>query len=216
MSSADDQKHNLASIFLTKSSYHHFACSFHPYHKHDINAFIHVLTTGLGVWGAIQLVIACLDEAIAFWMILSYATIIAATTPLVTAVFHTVFVHGCLQVSIVDVVEQYIPLESIPGGAPGACAITIAVGYGLQDLIHWLCAEATLMSSYIHTKPSTLFVHTIWLMPLVIDSVLIRHLYVPKIFVSRNRNFFCQVTSKKAIEEVRQWINREVPETPVS
>jgi hypothetical protein len=222
-SKADGHSHNFQSIFRTKSSYNHFARSFHAYHKHDLNALTHVVTTGLGVWGAIQLAVDCLDNEgyeTVLWAILGiYAALIAATTPLVTAIFHTAFVYGCLQLSVVDVLEKYLdmPLESVPWGTgtKGACVIAIVLGYGLQDLIHWLCVEKTLMSSYIYTKPSTLLVHTVWLMPLVIDSVLLRHFFIPKLFVSRNRNLFCKVASKKSVEELREWINQEVPETPV-
>jgi hypothetical protein len=215
----DNFSHDLRSIFWTKSSYNHFARSFHAYHKHDLNALTHLFTTGLGIWGAIQLAVIYLDDSSAAVLLGIYAALIAATTPLVTAIFHTAFVYGCLQLSVADVLENYLnmPLESIPGGtgAMGACGIAIVLGYGLQDLIHWLCVEKTLVSSYIHTKPSTLLVHTVWLMPLVIDSVLLRHLFIPKLFVSRNRNLFCKVASKKSVEELREWINQEVPETRV-
>jgi len=119
--------------------------------------------------------------------------------------------------------DTYIlPVESISGSGVTSgshitlvvCVLTIAAGYGLQDLIHWLCDEKTMMSSYIATNPSTLIVHTLWLMPLVIDCVLMRHLFLPKLFVSRNRNIFCKVASRKAVEDLREWINQEVPETP--
>jgi hypothetical protein len=232
MSSEEDpMHHDLRSIFWTKSSYHHFANSFHPYHKHDLNALTHVFTSGLGFWGAIQLVLLLVGESssssspsipseAALWIVWAYAAIIAATTPLVTAAFHTAFVYGCLQVSIAAAWETYLerllfPLENLPHGAIGACWIAMGLGFGLQDLIHYLCAENTLLSTYIRTKPSTLLVHTVWLMPLVIDCVLLRHFYVPKLFVSRNRNHFCKVASKEAVENLREWINQNVPETPV-
>eukprot|EP00957_Ditylum_brightwellii_P053535 4056680-Ditylum_brightwellii.AAC.1 len=96
-----------------------------------------------------------------------YAVAIAMTTPVVTAVFHTAFVYGCLQLPVLEAAETLqLPVDSIPGGAHGVCALAIALGYGLQDLIHWLCDEKTLMSSYIKTSPLTLIVHTAWLMPL--------------------------------------------------
>ena len=213
----DGYPHTLRSVFWTKSSYAHFARSFHPYHKHDLNALAHVFTTGLGVWGTVQLAGVVLDPELAAISVWAYAAIVAATTPVVTAFFHTAFVYGCLRISIEDAAKLCsIPLEAVPGGALGACALAIAAGYGLQDLAHWLCAEKTLMSSYIRTSPSTLLVHTFWLMPLVIDSVLMRHCFIPKLFVNRNRNIFCQVASKKAVEDLREWINQEVPEKPVS
>ena len=91
------------------------------------------------------------------------------------------------------------------------CIGCIALGYGLQDLAHYLCVEETMMSSYIKSNPFMLLIHTLWLMPLVIDSVTLRHLYFPKLFVSRNRNVFCQVSSRQEVEQLRQWINHNVP-----
>ena len=212
-SSNDDsyQKHDLKSIFYNKSSYNHFAQSFHPFHKHDLNCLSHVVTTGLGVWGAIQMAV----EFNAISIIYAYAVVIALTTPVVTALFHTAFVYGCLLLPIMDVMSA-VTVESIPGGTLGVCFFTIIAGYGLQDLTHWLCQEPTMMSSYIKTDPSLLIVHTLWLMPLVIDTVLMRHFFIPKLFVSRNRNVFCKVASRKAVEDIREWINQEVPEKSVS
>lgn len=210
--------HDLKSIFWTKSSYNHFARSFHPYHKHDLNVLAHVFTTGLGVWGAIQMALTLNVNAVP--VVYLYAAVIAMTTPVVTAVLHTAFVYTCLQLPIMEVMDMdmfSIPVVEYISVSPlTVCALTIAAGYGLQDLAHWLCDEKTMMSSYIHTNPSTLIVHTLWLMPLVIDSILMRHLFISKLFVSRNRNIFCKVASRKAVEHLREWINQEVPETPVS
>lgn len=206
-------QHSTKSIFWTKSSYHHFAQIFHRYHKHDLNALAHVLTTGLGVWGAIQMTMVVLNPQQGIIAVYAYACLIASTTPVVTAFFHTGFVCTCLQYPVFDLVESIqLPVDMIPGGIVGVCSLAIAAGYGLQDLCHWLCAENTLMSSYIQTHPSTLVIHTIWLMPLVIDTILTRHFFIPKLFVNRNRNISCQVASKKAVEDLRAWIRKEVPE----
>jgi len=202
-----NQKHDLRSIFWNKSSYNHFAKSFHLFHRHDLSALFHVLTTGLGVYGAIRM--AVLLNAI--HIVYVYATIIATTTPVVTAIFHSAFVYGCLLLPITGVISTE-NIENISGGSLTVCFLTIIAGYSLQDLVHWLCQEPTMMSSYINTDPSMLIVHTLWLMPLVIDSVLHRHFFIPKLFVSRNRNIFCKVASRKAVEDLRDWINQEVPE----
>lgn len=213
---SNHQMHSAKSIFWTKSSYHHFAQSFHLYHKHDLNALAHVLTTGLGVWGAIQLAMVVLNPQQGFLAVYAYACLIASTTPVVTSVFHSAFVYACLQYTVSDLVESIqLPVDRIPGGVIGVCVLAIVAGYGLQDLSHWLCAENTLMSSYIRTHPSTLVIHTIWLMPLVIDTILTRHFFIPKLFVNRNRNITCQVASKKAVESLREWIRKEVPEKSV-
>lgn len=212
-SSNDDsnQKHDLKSIFYNKSSYNHFAQSFHPFHRHDLNCLFHVGTTGLGMWGAIQMAV----EFNAIFIVYAYAAVIALTTPVVTALFHTAFVYGCLLLPVTDVMSA-VTVESFPGGTIWFCFLTIIAGYGLQDLVHWLCQEPTMMSSYIETDPYLLIVHTLWLMPLGIDTVLMRHFFIPKLFVSRNRNIFCKVASRKAVEDLREWINQEVPEKSVS
>ena len=193
---------SLSSIFWTKKSYEHVASQFRPFHKHDLNVLMHVFTTGLGVWGAIQLALQ-FDLLAAVYV---YAGVIAMTTPILTSVLHSAFVYGCLQIPL-----SVIPLSLDP---LILSLLTIATGYGLQDVSHWLCAEQTMMSSYIASNPAMLLIHTLWLMPLVIDSVLTRHCFLPKLLVNRNRNVFVQVASRKAVEDLRVWINTNVPETP--
>jgi Phospholipid methyltransferase len=211
-STSNESLFSLSSIFWNKKSYQHVASEFHPYHKHDLNVLLHVFTTGLGVWGAIQLAVT-LDCIEAVYV---YAAVIALTTPFVTAALHTAFVYGCLQLPISALATA---LGSIIVGTSlddpmKLCLAVIAAGYGLQDLAHWLCVEETMMSSYISTNPAMLLIHTLWLMPLVIDAVLLRHCYLPKLLVSRNRNIFCQVASRKAVEDLREWINQEIPAKP--
>jgi hypothetical protein len=191
---------SLSSIFWTKKAYKQVASEFHPFHKHDLNVLLHVLTTGLGVWGAIQLAIT-LDQRVAVYV---YAAIISLTTSLWPAALHSAFVYGCEQVSI-----DSIPLDMDP---VKLCALAIVAGYGLQDLARYLCVEKTMMSTYVKSNPAMLVIHTLWLMPLVIEAVVKRHFYLPKI-VTRNRNVFCQVASRKEVEKLREWINSNVPET---
>jgi hypothetical protein len=205
---------SLSSIVWTKQSYHHVASQFHPYHKHDLNVVLHVLTTGLGVWGAIQLA-TVLDFVEAVYL---YGAVIALTTPLPVAMLHTAFVYGCLQVPVTTLLQSTATSSIIVGtrlDVPmNLCLAVMASGYGLQDLAHWLCAEKTMMSSYIATNPAMLLIHTLWLMPLVIDAVLKRYCYIPTLFVSRNRNVVCQVASRKSVEQLRHWINENVPQKP--
>jgi hypothetical protein len=211
-SSSNESLWTVSSIVWTKKSYQHVASQFHPFHKHDINVLLHVFTTGLGVWGAIQLAISsdCLPA------VYLYAAIIALTTPILTAVLHTAFVYACLQVPLSSLAAWgSVIIVGTPLNDPIKLSLAVmATGYGLQDLAHWLCAEPTMMSSYITTNPAMLLIHTLWLMPLVIDSLLIRHMYLPKLLVSRNRNVVCQVASRQAVEDLRNWINQEVPAKP--
>jgi hypothetical protein len=201
MTTKEASNFSLSSIFWTKKAYENVASEFHPFHKHDLNVLLHVLTTGLGIWGAIQMAVT-LDLTVAVYV---YAAVIGLTTPFWPAAWHSAFVFGCLQVSVDASPFDMEPLK--------LCGLAIAAGYGLQDLAHYLCVEKTMMSSYIKTNPSMLIVHTLWLMPLVIDAVLKRHFYLPKI-VTRNRNVFVQVACRKEIEGLREWINTNVPEKP--
>ena len=201
------QQHDLKSIFWSKKCYNHFAQHFHPWHKHDLNSLFHLFTTGAGFYGAVRLVISL--DGISF--VYFYAGVIAATTPVVTAFFHTIFIYGCVVLPLADTIPTET-IENISGGSLTVCFCIIISGILFQDLAHWLCVEPTMLSSYIKDEPSILIVHTFWLMPLVIDSVLLRHFFAPKLFVSRNRILYCKVESKKAIDRVRTWINQEVPE----
>ena len=196
---------DLSSIFWRKATYHGISDQFHPFHKHDMNVFCHVITTGVGVWGALQLVNTIGELP---FVVYAYAALIFFTTPLVTAVLHTAFIYGCLLVPVtaMQVFEYELsPLQ--------VCGLAIALGYGLQDLSHFVFQEKTYMASYIGSKPWMLIVHSIWLMPLVIDSMLMRWCFLPKLFVSRNRNVICDVASRQAVEELREWINSNVPDT---
>lgn len=203
-----------ASIFWSKKTYEHVASQFHPFHKHDLNALFHVFTTGLGVWGAIQLAVSLHAESAVY----VYAAVIALTSPALTAALHSAFVYGCLAVSVTDM-QSFVPTCFVEEGAffnspLTFCTLAVALGYGLQDLSHYLTDEQTMMSSYIKSNPAMLLIHTLWLMPLVIDSVLQRHFFIPKLCVTRNRNLFCQVASRQSVEELRTWINENVPEKP--
>jgi len=196
---------NPSSLFWTKESYHHVAKEFHPFHKHDLNCLVHLVTTGLGVWGAIQLALQ-LDQINAVY---AYAVLIAQTTPIVTAALHTAFVFGCLQVPVtaLDILDFELTEMMV-------CGLAIVVGFVLQDVSHYVFSEKTYMSSYMdEAKHWMLLVHTIWLMPLVIDSILMRWCFLPKL-VSRNRNIVCKVANRDAVEGLRDWINKNVPSTP--
>lgn len=189
---------------IWSSSYEYFAQSFYLIYKHDLNALGHVFTTGLGLWGAIQMAVK-LD---AISVIYIYAAAIALMTPYKTAILQSAFVYSCLQFPVTEIVSQ----KNIYGGSLTICIFSIAAGFLLQDFIHWFCCESTMLSSYIKTDPTMLIAHTLSSMPVVLDSILMRHFFIPKLFVSRNRNIFCKVASRTAVEDVREWINQFVPQ----
>ena len=202
-----------SSIFWTKDSYKAVASQFHPFHKHDVNVLLHGFTTGLGVWGAFQLA-ATYDMEIAVYV---YAAVIGFTTPLLwTAILHTAFVAACMSIPVSSVISLLadvgVPDMALDHPAK-VCVSAIILGYGLQDVAHWICDEQTMMSDYIGKNPAMLVIHTIWLMPLVIDAVLMRNFFLPFI-VSRNRNVDTIVASRQAVEKLRDWINTNVAAKP--
>lgn len=193
----------ISSLFLDKSSYKFVSDEFHPFHKHDLNVLVHLLTTGLGVWGAIQMAVG-LNQ---LYLVYAYTALIGLTVPLRTACLHTAFVYACLQVSADSIAIEAFRWESLY-----TCLLAIAVGYGLQDLSHFVFQEPTYMGSYINAKPWMLIIHSIWLMPLVLDSILMRYCFLP-VMVTRNRCVVTQAASRKAVEDLRKWINHNVPST---
>ena len=195
--SEEENPYSLSNIFWTKAAYHQVASEFHPFHKHDLNVFLHLWTTGLGLWGAVQLAML-FELPIAAYI---YMAVAATTCPLLISVLHTALIYGMMATPlpvILDLDPMYV------------CGLAIALGYGLQDVAHWMCVEKTFMNDYLMSRPWMLLIHTLWLMPLVIDSVLMRSCYLP-FLVNRNRNVFVQVASRKAVEDLRSWINTNVP-----
>jgi len=197
-----ESPYTLSGIFLSLKAYEQVSSEFHPYHKHHLNVLVHLFTTGLGVWGAIQLAkLFGFEYAVA-----AYAFIIALTSPFCTALIHTALVAAMATIPALQV--DAVPLKM---NAIYVCLLAIAIGYGLQDLSHYVFQEKTYMGTYINTRPLMLFVHSLWLLPLVIDSILMRWCFLPNL-VSRNRTFATQVASRKAVEDLRKWINTNVAE----
>ena len=164
---------SLDSIFFSKSAYKKISDEFHPFHKHDVNAMLHFLTTGLGVWGAVML---ALNNNLLV-AVQAYVIFVAITTPFLTAVFHTVFIGVIVYVPQLHASSLQLPLEMELSGLH-ISIIAIVIGYALQDLLHLIFCEKTYMSSYIDANPLMLVVHSLYLMPLVIDSILMRNCFL--------------------------------------
>ena len=199
---ADESPYTLSGIFLSLEAYGHVSSQFHVYHKHDLNVLAHLFTTGLGVWGTIQLALLYDFE----YAVVTYAFFIGLTAPFWTALIHTALVATMATVPALQVSALPLEMNDIC-----ICLLAISMGYGLQDLSHYVFQEKTYMSSYIGARPLMLLVHTLWLFPLVIDSILMRWCFLP-FMVSRNRTFATQVASRKAVEDLREWINANVAE----
>jgi hypothetical protein len=199
---------SFSSIFWTKQTYASVASDFHPFHQHDLNVLAHLLTTSLGVWGVLQLAMEY-NVWVAVYM---YALVVAWTTPLLTASIHSAMVYGMMKMSVVQV-SEYLSIQHTVNPLH-VCLGAMVLGYGLQDLAHHLACEPTYMSSYITSKPSILLIHSLWLLPLVIDAVLIKYCFLSKLLVTRNRCLATTVASRQAVDDLRVWIQKNVPSTP--
>lgn len=192
------------SEFWSHRMYAEVAKDFHRFHQHDLNCALHLLTTTLAVWASLHLVVELGAGVIPLYV---YMVLVALTTPWRTALIHSGLILLCLHCSApFDVVGEYISGYFYAFKAWQVSAFTIALGYGLQDVAHWICVEPTYMGSYLKEgKPWMLLLHTFWLLPLVIDSILMRHCFLP-LLVNRNRNIVTVVDSKDAVIGLRKWI----------
>ena len=203
-----------ASLLWSKETYKAIAADFHPFHKHDVNVALHLVTTSLGVWGALHLAMLY-DCDVAVY---GYLAAVALTSPILTALLHSLLCYGLLQLPLA-LLSTTLPLPSqlatlLLEEPLYAALAAIVAGYALQDVAHYLCAEQTYLQSYIYAKPWMLLVHSFWLLPLVIDAVVWhKHCFLPQLFVTRNRCVVCTVANKPAIEALRTWIHKHVPVT---
>ena len=197
---------SIDGIFVSKTAYKKISDEFHPFHKNDANAMLHFWTTGLGIWGAVMLALNY-DLAV---VVQGYALLVALTTPFVTAALHTVMLAAFMYVPQLNVDAVPLELDNLY-----ISIIAIVAGYALQDLLHVVLCEKTYMSTYIGANPAMLIVHSLFLMPLVIDSALMRYCFLPWI-VTRNRNIWVQVANKGSIDKLRKWLDENVVETKVT
>jgi Phospholipid methyltransferase len=197
-------------LFWSKTAYKKIADDFHPFHRHDVNALLHFWTTGLGIWGAVALA-KHFDLSM---IVHGYTLLVLLTTPFHTAAIHTAIIGLFLFAPIfsLDTVSSMLPYH-VDNLYISIAAI--ALGYCLQDLLHIIFCEKTYMSTYITSNPLMLLVHSVYLMPLVIDCVVMRNCFLPWI-VTRNRNIWIQVSNKDSIDSLRKWIHENVRETPVT
>ena len=225
----------------TSTTYHKVAAQFHRYHQHDLNCALHFLTTTLGVWGVVHLwldfcgtshyqnfsenqddpmsnTIWLYQYAASFLLVDAYTMLVALTTPAHIAVVHTaviVILSRLLPSPYQVVVEPFLSEHKVVIDTVQpwmADALAIALGFGLQDLAHWLCAEPTFLGSYWQQDGSMwmLCLHNFWLLPLVLDSIFQRHLFLPYV-PCRNRTIRTNsVTSRASVELLREWIRQNV------
>lgn len=220
---------SLSDLFWSKATYQHVANDFHLFHQHDLNVAAHLITTTIGMWGGFVLL---LEYGGGLSSVLAYTILVALTTPVWTAIFHTALccamvavtpamVQAFLQENTtnllddkINIIPDYVSVNLNDTWQLGIAAIVI--GFVFQELSHYLADEQTFMSSYMALgKPWMLLIHTVWLLPLVVESITMRHFFLPKLLVTRNRNVICNsVHHRTAIESLRLWIHENVPSTP--
>ena len=195
---------NFSSLFVTKESYSYISDEFHSFHENDLNVLLHLFTTALGVWGAIQAVLiyfassssSSSSSSTGLYVVYSYGLAVLLTCPAVTGILHTV---------------ALVAMVGIPSPSLIFALFAVAAGYGLQDVAHYLMDEPTYLGAYILKAPFTLVLHCVWLLPLVLDAVRMRNFFLP-FLVPRNRVVFTDIDATDAIQVVRDWVGTNVNE----
>lgn len=220
------------------TTYERVAEEFHRYHRHDLNCALHLVTSSVGAWGVFHFMLdlggrwgAQEDDTTRTTMIVQtvivmYALLVALTTPRRVAVAHTALVWVlCQRIgSPHQVMVEACRCRLSPNNSSLShyfCwtvelepwmvnLLAVAIGYGLQDAAHYLCAEPTFMNAYLREgRVGMLLLHNFWLLALVVDSVLRRHCFLPHLPL-RNRNLVSIVASKSAVDALRHWIRENV------
>jgi hypothetical protein len=187
----------MSDLFWTKESYRYIAQEFHSFHRNDLNVLMHLFTTTLGVWGAIQTVLGNWSSASSgLYAVYIYALAVILTCPIPTGILHTVLIAV---------------LINIPSPSLSFSLVAVISGYVLQDVAHYVMHEPTYLGAYIFKAPFTLFLHSLWLLPLVLDAVVLRSCFLP-FLVPRNRVLFTAVEATDAIQAVRDWVRENVKE----
>lgn len=106
-------------IFVSGAAYQQVSDEFHPFHRHDVNALLHLFTTGVAIWGSVCLAVMYDLQYIVY----GYAVLIIATTPSTTSMIHTAMLAAFMfvpQLSIdavrLEFDNLYIAIAAIVGG----------------------------------------------------------------------------------------------------
>ena len=150
----------LHSLFWTKEAYRHVAREFYPCHSKDLNLILHILGSGIQMWGAVQLLFHFNLQFIVY----SFALYVGLTCPLATGLLHTLLFYGFINTPIPS--EWFLPSGTNP---TVACLMAFACGF-LKDVGHHVCDEPAFMGSYIKDKPHMFFFHTTFHLPFLIDA----------------------------------------------
>lgn len=171
-------------------------------HDNRWNAALHMITTPLGLLGVLSLV-AIAHPAVAFGLAGLYAASLLGRVPLRVWIVTTLLGFGLAAVAAVAGL-------SWPWGVG-----MLVVGYGGQEVAHWITGERTFQSTY-EREPGALrnlAVHSWMLLPLVIVAFA-RHLSVLRMFLPTLKVVYGHLDSEERHQDlrlIRDWVAAENP-----
>ena len=188
---------DINSLLISKKSYRVIADEFHFFHSHDLNVLLHLITTSLGLWGTLQTLLLYAGDQGLIWIAV-YGALVFLTVPLSTGLLHSVVLAALTFATPGADTNQYLTVGAI------------VAGYVLQDVAHWLCVEPTYLGSYITTNPTALVLHSFWLLPLVLDSVLMRSCFLPHLVPRNSVVLVKQIQCVSEVLSLREWVTKNV------
>jgi hypothetical protein len=185
------------------AAYHRLRAPFSDTHQTTLNVALHLVTTPLGIVGALALT--------------------ALVSPVLPAVIALVYAVGLLgRVPLRLWIATSLALVPIVAAASlpwlwWQALVALVVGYVGQDVAHWLCGEDTLQSRYLGetTWLGELTVHTALLLPLVLDAAVQPDRAPWRVAVPPDRIVWGPLDPSRAddLATVRAWVTEAQPTT---
>jgi len=194
-----DIKKSAQSFSCNPDGYKRIAEEYHAFQHHDLNCFLQLVASSFIIWGGVQLAIIVSQP----FLLGSYALFVIYTVPFYTSAIHSVIIAIMFLLPQIQVESLYTSVLAIVGG------------HLSQDYIRYLCMEKDIRDLQMSKCNLKVIYHTLWQLPLAIDSTLLRKCFLPW-FVPRNRVLKCTVQSIDAVTELREWVKQNVEETPVT
>lgn len=204
MESNENKPDGLAS----HAHYKNLSCEFMKYHRNHVNVAIHLITSPLGLIGAICIVNSLFSSTIGLCLSLFYIIALCNDVPMNIFV-PTAVLTICLYIlSITEVFASLSIWQNV---------FLIAFATIFQELGHLLTSEKTFQSTYIGTKNAMnlLIEHTYFLLPLVLESVLHMDGSFATLLISWDRivtsKFEEGTPEKEALNSIKTWVLAQNP-----
>lgn len=161
-------KHSLSSI-ICGTSYREISNGFHSVYSKDPASSLRFIMLCLSMLGLIQLSQIYDLTKMIDW----YIRLVCLTVPVATGVLHTLVVWGIMG-RYMDTTPDVLQTDDWKVGV-----MFIAGGIGLQNLLQWAYGDRNnnVNNGCIRNDPVTFFWNKVWMLPMAIDSALVRRFF---------------------------------------